>query len=81
VLQSSANASGGPDARRAQDVPDALRAGADLVLDAGELAGTPSTVVDLRGFEAGDAWSIRREGAVAAERIAAAAARILPPED
>jgi L-threonylcarbamoyladenylate synthase len=81
VLQSSANASGGPDARRAQDVPDALRAGADLVLDAGELAGTPSTVLDLRGFEAGDAWSIRREGAVAAERIAAAAARILPPED
>jgi L-threonylcarbamoyladenylate synthase len=81
VLQSSANASGGPDARRAYDVPQALRAGADLVLDAGELAGTPSTVVDLRGFEAGDAWAIRREGAVAAERIAAAAARILPPED
>ncbi len=81
VLQSSANEAGGPDARRAEDVPEALRAGADLVLDAGELAGTPSTVVDLRGFEAGDVWAIRRPGAVPAERIAAAAARILPPED
>jgi L-threonylcarbamoyladenylate synthase len=81
VLQSSANGTGGPDARRLADVPEALRTGADLVLDGGELAGTPSTVVDLRGFEAGDAWAIRRRGAVAAERVAAAAARVLPPED
>jgi L-threonylcarbamoyladenylate synthase len=81
VMQSSANATGGADARRLADVPEALRAGADLVLDGGELAGTPSTVVDLRGFEAGDEWAIRRPGAVAAERVAAAAARVLPLED
>jgi L-threonylcarbamoyladenylate synthase len=81
VLQSSANPTGGPDARRLADVPGALRANADLVLDGGELAGTPSTVVDLRGFEAGDAWAIRRPGAVPVEKVAAAAARILPPED
>jgi L-threonylcarbamoyladenylate synthase len=49
VLQSSANLTGGPDARRLDDVPEAIRAGADLVIDGGELPGTPSTVVDLRG--------------------------------
>jgi L-threonylcarbamoyladenylate synthase len=49
VLQSSANVTGGPDARRLDDVPEAIRAGADLVIDGGELPGTPSTVIDLRG--------------------------------
>ena len=60
VLQSSANAAGGPDARRLEDVPEAIRRGADLVLDGGELPGTPSTVVDLRGAE----LRILRVGAV-----------------
>jgi L-threonylcarbamoyladenylate synthase len=64
VLQSSANLAGGPDARRLQDVPEAIRAGADLVLDGGALAGTPSTVVDLRGYEAEGTWRIVRQGAV-----------------
>jgi L-threonylcarbamoyladenylate synthase len=71
VLQSSANASGGPDARRLADVPEPIRAGADLVLDGGELAGTPSTVVDLRAFEAGGGWEILRDGLVAPAEIAA----------
>ena len=43
-------------------MPAAIRAGADLVIDGGELPGTPSTVVDLREYEAGR-WSIVREGA------------------
>jgi L-threonylcarbamoyladenylate synthase len=64
VLQSSANLAGGPDARRLEDVPEAIRAGADLVLDGGALAGTPSTVVDLRGYEAEGTWRIVRQGAV-----------------
>ena len=65
VLQSSANLAGGPDARRLDDVPEAIRRGADLVLDGGELPGTPSTVVDLRDYEATGAWSDRaRTGAV-----------------
>jgi L-threonylcarbamoyladenylate synthase len=70
VLQSSANLAGGPDARRIEDVPDAIRRGVDLVLDAGELPGTPSTVVDLRSYEARGGWSIVREGAVAARDLA-----------
>jgi L-threonylcarbamoyladenylate synthase len=64
VLQSSANLAGGPDARRLEDVPESIRAGADLVIDGGELAGTPSTVIDLRDYEATGSWLIVRPGAV-----------------
>ena len=51
VLQTSANLTGGPDPRRLADVPAAIRDGADLVLDGGELPGVPSTVVDLSSYE------------------------------
>jgi L-threonylcarbamoyladenylate synthase len=70
VLQSSANVAGGPDARILADVPEAIRAEADLVLDGGPLAGTPSTVVDLRGWEGRGEWAVVRSGAVSTERIA-----------
>jgi L-threonylcarbamoyladenylate synthase len=73
VLQSSANVAGGPDARRLADVPQAIRDGADLVLDGGELPGTPSTVLDLRGYEADGTWTIVRPGAVPEAEIAACA--------
>jgi L-threonylcarbamoyladenylate synthase len=69
VLQSSANLAGTPDARRLEDVPEAIRRGADLVLDAGELPGTPSTVIDLRRFEDGGEWEVVRAGAVAAGEV------------
>ena len=72
VLQSSANEAGGSDARRLADVPEAIRRRADLVLDGGELPGTPSTVIDLRGYEGDGSWSIVREGAVPAADVAAA---------
>jgi tRNA threonylcarbamoyl adenosine modification protein (Sua5/YciO/YrdC/YwlC family) len=62
VLQSSANRTGGPDARRLDDVPAAIRRAAELVIDGGELPGTPSTVVDLRGYEDGGGWTIVRAG-------------------
>jgi L-threonylcarbamoyladenylate synthase len=70
VLQSSANAAGGPDARTATEVPTEIRDAADLVLDAGLLPGTPSTVVDLRAYEREGRWSVVREGAVPAEEVA-----------
>ncbi len=41
------------------------------MLDAGELPGTPSTVVDLRAYEDGGAWSVAREGALPTAAIAA----------
>ncbi len=64
VLQSSANLTGGAEPRRLADVPEVLQAGADLVIDGGELPGTASTVVDLRDYEAGEGWSVVRAGAV-----------------
>ena len=64
VLQSSANVTGGPDARRLEDVPATIRSGADLVLDGGDLPGTPSTVIDLRAYEEGGDPLVVRAGAV-----------------
>jgi L-threonylcarbamoyladenylate synthase len=74
VLQSSANHAGGQDPRRPEDVPQDIRERADLVLDAGELPGVASTVVDLRRYEDGE-WSVLREGAVPRTELAAALAR------
>jgi L-threonylcarbamoyladenylate synthase len=72
VLQSSANLAGGPDARRLDDVPPAIREGADLVLDGGELPGTPSTVLDLRDLDADGSWGVVRQGLVSHAAVAAA---------
>jgi L-threonylcarbamoyladenylate synthase len=71
VLQSSANLAGGPDARTLAEVPAAIRGQADLVLDAGELPGTPSTVVDLRDYEDGGGWAVLRAGAVPVAALSA----------
>jgi L-threonylcarbamoyladenylate synthase len=70
VLQSSANRSGGPDARRVEDIDPRVREDVDLVLDAGELHGTPSTVVDLSSYEESGDWSVLRDGAVPRSAIA-----------
>lgn len=70
VLQSSANPSGGPDARRLSDVDAGIRAQVDLEVDGGELPGTASTVLDLGGYESGGEPSVLREGAVAAADVA-----------
>jgi len=72
VLQSSANDSGGADARTLDAVPERIRRAADLVLDGGELPGTPSTVVDLREWERDGRFAILRHGAVAEDAVARA---------
>jgi L-threonylcarbamoyladenylate synthase len=64
LLQSSANASGHPEARRLCDVPAHIRDGADLALDGGELNGIASTVVDLTAFAADGSWHVARDGAL-----------------
>jgi L-threonylcarbamoyladenylate synthase len=69
VLQSSANRSGEPDARRVADIDERVRTGVDLVLDAGELPGTPSTVLDLAGYEEDGDFSVIREGAIPREAV------------
>ena len=69
VLQSSANLAGQPEARRVEDVAPEIRARADLVLDGGELPGTPSTVVDFSGWESGRTFEVVREGAFPVDAV------------
>jgi L-threonylcarbamoyladenylate synthase len=64
VVQTSANLTGEPAPRRLADVPDRLREAADVVLDGGELPGTPSTVVDLTRYEDEGRWEALRVGAI-----------------
>lgn len=71
VLQSSANRSGSADARRLEDVDQSIRTSVDLQLDGGELAGTPSTVVDLAEYEQTAAFRVVRAGAVGIDDIKA----------
>jgi L-threonylcarbamoyladenylate synthase len=70
VLQSSANRSGSPDIRRVADADEVIRSGVDLVLDGGELPGTPSTVVDLTRYHEDGGYAVVREGAVSAFELA-----------
>jgi L-threonylcarbamoyladenylate synthase len=72
VLQTSANLAGGRDPRSLDEVPESIRAGADVVLDGGVLAGVPSTVIDLRGYETRGEWRVIRDGLVSSSAIAAA---------
>ena len=51
VVATSANLSGGPDPRRVEDIPEVIRAACGAIVDAGELPGVPSTVIDLTGAE------------------------------
>jgi len=68
-MQSSANLSGGAEARRISDLPAGVREGADLLIDGGELPGVASTVLDLYDYQRTGSWSILREGAMAREQI------------
>ncbi|HEX5195529.1 MAG TPA: Sua5/YciO/YrdC/YwlC family protein [Solirubrobacteraceae bacterium] len=72
VLQSSANLAGGADPRTLQEVPIELREQADLVIEGGELPGTPSTLIDLREYEDEGGWVILRAGAVSDDDVDAA---------
>jgi L-threonylcarbamoyladenylate synthase len=66
LAATSANLSGGAEPARVDDVPAELRS-SSLVVDGGELAGVPSTVVDFTGGEP----RILREGAVRATELTA----------
>jgi L-threonylcarbamoyladenylate synthase len=70
VFATSANAHGGPDPRSIDEIPEEIRAACGAVVDAGELPGTPSTVLDLTGDEP----KVIREGAVPAAQALAALA-------
>jgi L-threonylcarbamoyladenylate synthase len=71
VLQTSANETGEPDARRVSAIPAGIQTGVDMVLDGGDLSGTPSTVIDLTAYETDGSWELLREAAVDRAGIAA----------
>jgi tRNA threonylcarbamoyl adenosine modification protein (Sua5/YciO/YrdC/YwlC family) len=69
IAATSANEPGEPSAASLDAVPDRIRRGCAAELDAGALAGTPSTVVDFTADEP----RILREGAGAIDEALAAA--------
>jgi tRNA threonylcarbamoyl adenosine modification protein (Sua5/YciO/YrdC/YwlC family) len=74
VAATSANLTGGPDPARLDDVPADLRAACAAWVDAGELPGTASTVIDFTGEEP----RVLREGAApSAEAIDRALAAVV----
>jgi L-threonylcarbamoyladenylate synthase len=74
VVATSANLPGEPDPRRLDEVPPEILRNVGAVVDAGELPGTPSTVLDFTSSEP----RVVREGAAPAadalERVALALA-------
>jgi L-threonylcarbamoyladenylate synthase len=73
VVATSANLPGGPNPRRVADIPPEILERVAVVVDAGELPGTPSTIIDFSGAEP----SVVREGAASsAEAIDRASAAL-----
>jgi L-threonylcarbamoyladenylate synthase len=72
LLASSANPSGGEAPRAVDEIEPGLLAACDLVLDAGPVAGTASTIVDLSAFASDRVWRILRRGSADAREVAAA---------
>ena len=72
VAATSANLHGERDPAHPGDVPEEISSAVGALVDVGELPGTPSTVVDLRGPQP----RVLREGAVPAADALAAIARV-----
>lgn len=69
IFQTSANRSGEPAPSRLDEIESEIVAAADLAIDAGELIGDPSTVVDVTGIDSGGGWTVLREGALPSDEI------------
>jgi L-threonylcarbamoyladenylate synthase len=68
IFQTSANRSGDEPAASFDRLDERIAAGADLLIDGGELGGRPSTVVDLTRYEEGE-WSVLREGVLTRKAV------------
>jgi L-threonylcarbamoyladenylate synthase len=69
IFQTSANRSGVPAPKSFEGIDAEILDGADLAIDAGELIGEPSTVVDVTGIEGEGGWQILREGTLPAAEV------------
>jgi L-threonylcarbamoyladenylate synthase len=72
VVATSANRPGEPEPRRVEEVPEEFRAAVGAVVDAGELPGRASTVIDFTG----EAPRVLREGAGSVTDALERAARV-----
>lgn len=73
IAATSANLTGGADPRTLEEVPEALRAAAAVLIDGGPLPGTPSTVLDFTGAEP----RVLREGAASSAEALRVVAQLL----
>jgi L-threonylcarbamoyladenylate synthase len=69
IFQTSANRSGEPAPTRFDLIDERIFNEVDLAIDAGELIGEPSTVVDVTAIEEGGPWRILREGVLPAADV------------
>lgn len=76
VFQTSANVSGEYAPARFEEIPHSIVDGADLAIDAGELPGIPSTVVDIASIDEDGSWRILRDGALSPGDLTSALASV-----
>src|SRR5207247_2787603 len=72
VAATSANLHGGRDPARLGDIPEEMWRSVGSLIDAGELPGTPSTVIDLTGAQP----RVLREGVISGREALATIARV-----
>jgi L-threonylcarbamoyladenylate synthase len=69
ILQTSANPSGVTPPTSFGEIDERILGAADLAIDAGELLGAPSTVVDVTQIDEKGGWTILREGALSSQEV------------
>jgi L-threonylcarbamoyladenylate synthase len=69
IFQTSANRSGEPPPTRFDEIDERILGAVDLAIDAAELIGAPSTVVDVTRIDGDGEWKILREGAVSRDQV------------
>jgi L-threonylcarbamoyladenylate synthase len=69
IFQTSANRSGAPAPKSFDEIDGEILTATDLAIDAGELIGEPSTVVDVTGLDDAGHWVVLREGALSRAEV------------
>lgn len=69
ILQTSANPSGVTPPTSFGEIDEGILGATDLAIDAAELLGAPSTVVDVTQIDEKGGWTILREGALSSQEV------------
>ena len=76
LFQTSANRSGEPPASQFTALDPGIVEAADLAIDGGALAGSPSTVIDVTEIDGTGGWGVLREGALSRAEVEARMAAV-----